>query len=200
MHIACSAVAHAHAKRPLLVSSITIILFLTWSSKQLKTKFNILVNSSSTLSYVVLCSFFSACLSYNRNSNIKVFFFPFFDSIMYYFTFTLFSVSATITDIAKTIRCTMKKVRKIWTTISHFDVCWPSTAVTSQVKTHLPADPTICYCGVSTFQPAGSTCATFVFRWTWSWHSCAGGPSKRNQPGPIPLSQWLPTSYVIFLV
>ena len=106
------------------------------------------------------------------------YFFPFFDSIMYYFTCTLFSVSATITDIAKTIRCTTKQVRIIWTTSSHFDVCWPSTAVTSQVKTHLLADPTICYCGVSTFQPAGSTCATSVIRWTWSWHSCAGGPLK----------------------
>ena len=52
---------------------------------------------------------------------LKSFFSPFFDSIMYYFTCTLFSVSATITGIANTIRCTTKKVHIIWTTICHFD-------------------------------------------------------------------------------
>ena len=107
---------------------------------------------------------------------MKSFFFLFFDSIMCYFTCTLFSVSATITESAK--RCTTKIVHIIWTTISHFDVCWPETAVTTPVKTHLPADLTVCYCGVSTIQPAGWFCATSVIRWTWSWHSCAGGPLK----------------------
>ena len=138
-----------------------------------------LVNSSSTLSYIkVLYSFFfSVCLSYNRQSNIEVFFFPFFDSInMYYFTSTLFSVSATITEI--TSRCTTKIVHIIWTTISHFDVCWPSTAVTTIMKTHRPGDLTVCYCRVSTIQPAGCISVTPMFRWTWSWHSCAGGPLK----------------------
>ena len=103
---------------------------------------------------------------------MKSFFSPFFDSIMYYFTCTLFSVSATITETATT-RCTIKIVHIIWTTISHFDVCWPETAATTPVKTHLPADLTVCYCGVSTIQPAGCISATSVCRWTWSWHSCA---------------------------
>ena len=98
---------------------------------------------------------------------------------MYYFTCTLFSVSATITEIAMAIVwCTMEIVHIIWTTISHFDVCWPETAVTIPVKTHLPADLTVCYCRVSTIQPAGCSSATSLIRWTWSWHSCAGGPLK----------------------
>ena len=106
---------------------------------------------------------------------MKSFFFSLFDSIMYYFTYTLFSVSATITERAITIRCTTKIVHIIWTTISHFDVCWPITAVTP-AKTHLPADLTVCYCRVSTIQPAGCMSAISVYRWTWSWYSCTGEP------------------------
>ena len=90
---------------------------------------------------------------------------------MYYFTCTLFLVSATITET--TSRCTIKIVHIIWTAISHFDVCWPVTAITIPVKAHLPASPTVCYCWVSTIQPAGCMSATSVCRWTWSWHSCA---------------------------
>ena len=108
---------------------------------------------------------------------MKSFFFPFFDSIMYYFTCTLFSVSATITE-RTTKRCTTKIVHIIWTTISHFDVCWPITAATTPVKTHRHADLTICYCRVSTIHPAGCSSVTLVGRWTWSWHSCAGWPLK----------------------
>ena len=109
---------------------------------------------------------------------MKSLFFSFFDSIVYYFTCTLFLVSATITETASTPRCTIKVVHIIWTTISHFDVCWPETAVTTPVKTHLPADLTVCYCGVSTIQPAGCISAASVIWWTWSWHSCAGWPLK----------------------
>ena len=94
-----------------------------------------------------------------------------------YFVHLLCLVSATITEIT-TSRCTTKKVHIICTTISHIDVCWPETAVTTPVKTHRPADLTICYCGVSTIQPAGCISATSVCRWTWSWHSCTGGPLK----------------------
>ena len=96
---------------------------------------------------------------------------------MCYFTCTLFSVSATITESAK--RCTTKIVHIIWTTISHFDVCWPFTAAwIHPVETHLPAHLTVCYCGVTTIQPSGCICATSDIRWTGSWHSCAGGPLK----------------------
>ena len=95
---------------------------------------------------------------------------------MYYFTCTLFLVSATITEIAMTTRCTTKIVHIIWTTISHFDVCWPITAVTTPVKTRSPADLTVGYCRVSTIQPAGCISFTSMGRWTWSWHSCACGP------------------------
>ena len=109
---------------------------------------------------------------------MKSFFFSFFDSIVYYFTCTLFLVSATITETASTPRCTIKVVHIIWTTISHFDVCWPETAVTTPVKTHLPADLTVCYCGVSTIQPAGCSSVTREGRWTWSCHSCAGRSIK----------------------
>ena len=105
---------------------------------------------------------------------MKSFCFPFFDSIMYYFTCTLFSVSATITE--RTSWCIIKIVHIIWTTISHFDVCWPFTAAWCPVKTHLPADLTVCYCGVSTIQPAGYSSVTSVCRWTWSCHSCTGWP------------------------
>ena len=94
---------------------------------------------------------------------------------MYYFTCTLFLVSTTITEIT-TNRCTTKIVHIIWTTISHFDACWPLTAVTTIMKTHRPGDLTVCYCGVSTIQPAGCRSATSVYRWTWSWHSCTGWP------------------------
>ena len=98
---------------------------------------------------------------------------------MYYFTCTLyFLVSATITETARTTRCTTKIVHIIWTTISHFDVCWPITAAWCPVKTHLPADLTVCYCGVSTIQPCGCMSATSCIRWTWGWHSCAGWPLK----------------------
>ena len=108
---------------------------------------------------------------------MKSFFFSFFDSIMYYFTCTLFSVSATITEIAMAIVwCSMEIVHIIWTTISHFDVCWPETAVTTKMKTHRPADLTVCYCRVSTIQPSGCISATSVCRWTGSCHSCAGWP------------------------
>ena len=94
---------------------------------------------------------------------------------MYCFTCTLFLVSATITEIA--MRCTTKIVHIIWTTISHFDVCWPLTAAwINPVKTHLPADLTIRYCGVSTIQPPSCSSVTPIGRWTWSWHSCAGWP------------------------
>ena len=95
---------------------------------------------------------------------------------MFYFTCTLFLVSTTITTI--TNRWTAKIVHIIWTTISHFDVCWPFTAAWCPVKTHLPADLTVCYCGVSTIQPAGCTCATSVIGGAWSCHSCAGGPTE----------------------
>ena len=88
----------------------------------------------------------------------------------------MYLVSATIPEIAMTTRCTIKIVHIIWTTISHFDVCWPLTAAWWPVKTHRPSDLTVCYCGVSTIQPAGCTCATSVIRWTWSWHSCTGWP------------------------
>ena len=91
---------------------------------------------------------------------------------MYYFICTLFLVSATITE--STSRCTTKIVQIIWTTICHIDVCWPVTAAWCPVKTHLPADLTVCYCGVSTIQPGGCMSSTSVIRWTWSWQSCAG--------------------------
>ena len=93
---------------------------------------------------------------------------------MYYFICTLLLVSATITE--STNRCTTKIVHIIWTTISHIDVCWPFTAAWCPVKTNLPADLTVCYCGVSTIQPGGCMSATSSIRWTWSWHSCAGWP------------------------
>ena len=93
---------------------------------------------------------------------------------MFYFICTLFLVSTTITTT--TNRWTVKIVHIIRTTISHFDVCWPFTAAWCPVETHLPADLTVCYCGVSTIQPAGCTCATSVIRRTWSWHSCTCGP------------------------
>ena len=98
---------------------------------------------------------------------------------MYCFTCTLFLVSATITEIAiAIIWCTVEIVHIIWTTISHFDVCWPLTAATTPVKTHCPGDLTVCYCGVSTIQPSSCISATSAYRWTRSWHSCAGGPLK----------------------
>ena len=96
---------------------------------------------------------------------------------MYYFTCNLFLVSATITAITIK-RYTIKIVHIIWTTISHIDVCWPLTAAWCPVKTHLPADLTVCYCGVSTIQPGGYMSATSSIRWTWGWHSCAGWPLK----------------------
>ena len=95
---------------------------------------------------------------------------------MNYFSWTLFLVSATITERAITIRCTTKIVHIIWATISQFDVCWTMTTAWFPVETHLSGDLTVCYCGVSTIQPAGCISTTSEFRWTWSWHSFAGGP------------------------
>ena len=96
---------------------------------------------------------------------------------MCYFTCNLyFLVSATITEI--TNRCTTKIVHIIWTTISDIDNCWPFTAACCPVETNVPADLTVCYCGMSTIQPGGCMSAASVIRWTWSWHSCAGWPLK----------------------
>ena len=83
-------------------------------------------------------------------------------------------VSATVTEI--TSRCTTKVVHIIWTTISHFDVSWPITAVTTIMKIHRPGDLTVCYCRVSTIHSTGYNSVTPKGRWTWSWHSCTGGP------------------------
>ena len=85
-------------------------------------------------------------------------------------------INTTITAI--TNRCTTKIVHIIWTTISHFNVCWPFTAAWCPVETHLPADLTVCYCGVSTIYPVCNLSPTSVIWLTWSWHSCAGGPLK----------------------
>ena len=93
---------------------------------------------------------------------------------MNYFSCTLFLVSATITEV--TSRCTSKIVHIIWATISHFDVCWPVTAAWFPVKTYCSGYLTVCYCGVSTNQPAGCMSATTVFRCTWRWHHFAGVP------------------------
>ena len=84
------------------------------------------------------------------------------------------TVCPTVAEIAMAIVwCTMQIVHIIWTTISHFDFCWPITAFIIPMKTHLPADLTVCYCGVSTIHPSGCISATSVHRWTWSWHSYA---------------------------
>ena len=95
---------------------------------------------------------------------------------MYYFTCTLFLVSTTITE--RTSMCTTRIVHIIWTTISHFDVSWPITAVTTIMKIHRPGDLTVCYCRVSTIHSTGYNSVTPKGRWTWSWHSCTGGPLK----------------------
>ena len=83
-------------------------------------------------------------------------------------------VCPTVAEIAiAIIWCTMEIVHIIWTTISHFDICWPFTAACSPVKTHRPGNLTVCYSGVSTVHPSGSICATSACRWTWSWNSYA---------------------------
>ena len=92
------------------------------------------------------------------------------------FVCTFCLVSSTITE--RTSRCTTKIIHKIWTTISHFDVCWPFTAAWCPVKTHLPADLTVCYSGVNSINPGGCVGITPVIRWTRSWHSCPSGPLK----------------------
>ena len=63
------------------------------------------------------------------------------------FVCTFCLVSSSITE--RTSRCTTTIIHKIWTTISHFDVCWPFTAAWFPVKTDLPADLTVCYSGVN---------------------------------------------------
>ena len=91
----------------------------------------------------------------------------------------LCSVGTTVTQIALAIiGCTAKIVHIIWATISHSDGWWPVTASWHPVPTNRSANLTVCYCGVSTIQPAGYNSATSVIRWTWSWHSCASRPLK----------------------
>ena len=86
-------------------------------------------------------------------------------------------VCSTVAEMAMAIIwCSMEIVHIIWTTISHFDVCWPETAVTTPVKTHRPVHLTVCYCRVTTINPGGSIRVTPVGGWTWSWHSCASRP------------------------
>ena len=85
-------------------------------------------------------------------------------------------VCPTVAEMAMAIIwCTMEIVHIIWTTISHFDICWPGTAVTIPMKTHRPVHLTVCHCGVTATDPGGSICVTPVGGWTWSWHSCADG-------------------------
>ena len=87
----------------------------------------------------------------------------------------LCSVGTTVTKIALAIiGCTAKIVHIIWATISHSDGWWPFTASWKPVPTYRSANLTVCYCGVSTIHPAGYISIAFVFRWTWSRHSCAG--------------------------
>ena len=103
----------------------------------------------------------------------------FYEVMLYGNTFvcTFCLVSSTITE--RTSRCTTKIIHKIWTTISHLDVCWPFTAAWCPVKTHLPADLTVCYSGVNSITPAGGCVGiTPVIRWTRSWHSFPSGPLK----------------------
>ena len=97
------------------------------------------------------------------------------EMVLQYFVCILCLVSSTITDM--TIRCTIKIVHVIGTTISHFYVCCLPTA-RIPMKTHLSADLTVCYCGMPSIYPAGCVSITPVFRWTWSWHSCARRPLK----------------------
>ena len=78
----------------------------------------------------------------------------------------------------RTSRCTTKIIHKIWTTISHFNVCWPFTAAWCLERTHLPADLTVCYSGVNSINPGGCVGITPVIRWTRSWYFCASGPLK----------------------
>ena len=89
-------------------------------------------------------------------------------------------ISTTITAI--TNRYLIKIVHIKWTTVSHFDVCWPITAVTIIMKTHRPGDLTVCYCRVSTTQPGWQMSATSIMRRTWSWHSCTSGPFETEPP------------------
>ena len=99
--------------------------------------------------------------------------------------------------------CTTKIVHIIWTAISDIDVCCPVTAVITVVKTHPPADLTVCYCGVTTLQPACNISVTPLDRWTWSWHPCAGWPFKTKPSSAfivititVPSISYLPVSIV----
>ena len=110
------------------------------------------------------------------------------------FVCTFCSVSSTITE--RTSRCTTQIVHKIWTTISHFDVCWPVTAAWCPVKTRLPAVLTVCYSGVTSIYPGGCVDITPVIRWTRTWHSCASGPHE-TEPSR---SNSIVTGMVVILV
>ena len=85
-------------------------------------------------------------------------------------------VSATVTEITSTARCTTKIVHVIWTTISHFDTCCVIIAVVTTSKIHLPGDLTVRYWGMSSTYPARIIGTTPIGRWTWCCHSCAGRP------------------------
>ena len=98
------------------------------------------------------------------------------------FVCTFCLVSSTITE--RTSRWTTAIIHKIWTTISHFDVCWPFTAAWFPVKTDLPADLTVCYSGVNSIHES---------RLLRRYHTChkvdtkvgilvPADPSKRNHP------------------
>ena len=77
------------------------------------------------------------------------------------------------------------------------------TAVITVVRTHPPADLTVCYCGVTTLQPACNISVTPLDRWTWSWHPCAGWPFKTKPSSAyivititVPSISYLPISIV----
>ena len=108
---------------------------------------------------------------------------------------TMCLVATTVAEITATVRCTTKIVHIEGTTVPHFDVSGPATAVSTPAKTHPPANLAIRHWRVATIQPAGYISVTPVSGRTCGchpWPCC----SFKSEPAGTKVMVTLPVTVI----
>ena len=108
-----------------------------------------------------------------------------------YINCTWWLVATTVAEITATVRCTTKIIHIEGSTVPHFDVSGPVTAVSIPflsvsfipVKTHLPGNLGIRHWRVATIQPARFTSVTPAKRRTCGCHPWPCGSFKSEPAG-----------------
>ena len=108
---------------------------------------------------------------------------------------TMCLVATTVAEMTATVRCTTKIIHIEGSTVPHFDVSGPVTAVCIHVKTHLPGNLAIRHWRVATIQPARSTSATPVPGRTCSCHPWPCG-SFKSEPAGTKVTVTLPVTVI----